>query len=116
MIEGAAHAQQSLSDILKAVSMLNPSPDAIAYWRAVNNILLSASSAMLERWQMEKQAANEAMKIAKDEALTFLSEQRERIMRMSHEQAIAELLSVTKLDSRMQTVQGTSDNRLLDIR
>ena len=78
--------------------------------------MLNFSEAIDDLWKLEKQAAVESIVAAKKEALTFLAEEREKIMRMSHEEAIRELIQVHKIESRIRVINSVSDNGLLDIR
>jgi len=55
-------------------------------------------------WQIEKQAAEESVRFAKEAALTYLAEERERIVRMSHDEAIAELIKSRKIDNKIKTI------------
>lgn len=63
-----------------------------------------------------EKAAVESIAAAKEEALTFLAHEREKIMRMSHEEALIELVRVHKIDSRMSVIRALSDNNILGIK
>ena len=56
------------------------------------------------------------MSIAKVEGLTFLAQEREKIMRMSHQEALKELIKVHKIDSKIKTIKSISDNGLFTIK
>ncbi len=111
--EGRNRAEELLLSIFQSVESLNPSKEAHSYWSAVNRPMLGFSTSIGELWTAEKQAAIESIKIAKDEALTFLAQQRERIMRMSHEDALRELISVHKIDSKERVIRNVSENGIL---
>ena len=49
------------------------------------------------------------------EALHFLAEERERIMKLSRREAIREVLVGRKLDARISAVKSVAENSLLDI-
>jgi type II restriction enzyme len=104
-----------LEKIFKTVTALNPSKSALDYWLAINKTILSYSKNIEDIWHTEKRAAMESISIAKEEALTFLAEEREKIMRMSREEAVKELINVRKIDSRIKTIQAISDNGLFSI-
>ena len=53
--------------------------------------------------------------MARQEALRFLAEERERVMRLSRQEAIQEVLDGRKLDARIQAVTAVVENGLLDI-
>jgi type II restriction enzyme len=48
--------------------------------------------------------------------LTFLAHECEKIIQMTHEEAIKELLKVQKIESKIKTIQSISDNGLFSIR
>ena len=69
---------------------------------------------MADIWKEEKIALLEAIQIARKEALRFLAEERERIMKLSHQEAINEVLKWRKIETRIQTVKTVTDNGLLN--
>lgn len=111
--------KEGIEDVLlrvfEAVKHLNPSKDAGAYWSAINHTMLGYDKRMEQLWSTEKLASGEALAIAKEIALTYLAQQREKIMRMSHEEALHELLRIRKIDSRMATIRSCGDTGLLNI-
>jgi len=48
--------------------------------------------------------------------LTFLAQEREKIMRMSHQEALKELIKVHKIESKIKIINEVSDNNLFTIR
>ena len=102
-------------DIFKAVEALNPSKNAFSYWMTVNRTLLDFDARISSVWREEKLASNEAMLISKAEALTFLAAERSRIMRLSRDEAIKEVLRWRKLDNKIQAVQSVAENRILNL-
>lgn len=115
-IESKAKAEHLLSEIFETIPSLNPSKSAVDYWLAINKTILNFSKKIKPLWEIEKNAATEAIAIAKDEALTFLSQEREKIMRLSHEEALKELVKVHKIESRIKTINAISDNGLFTIK
>jgi len=113
---GQNNAEALLYKIFKIVPALNPSKSAVDYWLGINKTILSHSKIMFDLWQEEKAAAAESIKIGKEEALSYLSYEREKIMRMSHEDALKELLKANKIDRKMETVKQISNNRLFEIK
>lgn len=114
-LEGKEKAQQLLEKIFKTIPALNPSKNATDYWLAINRNMLSFSKKVESLWTSEKEAATESITIAKEEALTFLA-QREKIMRMSHKEALKELIKVHKIESRIKTIKAISDNGLFNVK
>lgn len=115
-IEGPARTEELLLEIFKVIQALNPSKDASAYWLAINRTMLGFSKELAELWKNEKQAAVESIAAAKEEALTYLSNEREKIMRLSHEEALIELVRVHKIESRIVVIRALTDNGILGIK
>lgn len=104
-----------LHAVFKSVEALNPSKDAIPYWRAVNSVLLGSGGIVGEVWKREKLATIEGIKISKDIALGYLAKEREKIIKLSHEEAIKHLLDMHKLDSRVAQIKGVRENTLMNL-
>lgn len=115
-VEGQAKAQQLLKNIFETIQALNPSKNATDYWLAINKSILSFSKKIQPLWNIEKGVATESIAVAKDEALTFLAKEREKIMRMSHKEALTELIKVHKIESRIKTINAISDNGLFTLK
>jgi type II restriction enzyme len=115
-VEGLAKARVLLNKIFEKVKSLNPSKDAKDYWVAINSCILKQSKNIDELWLVEKNAAIESIKIRKDEALAFLAQEREKIMRMSHAEALNELVKVYKIESKIKTINAISDNGLFTLK
>lgn len=105
-------AIQLLRELFEAVDNMNPSKDAGAYWQSLNRVMIKFDKSVNRLWQDEKQASIEAVDVSRNEALAFLAAERERIMRMSKSEAIAEILKSSKLDGRVRAVKSVSDNGL----
>lgn len=114
--DGQAKAQQLLKKIFETVQTLNPSKNATDYWLAINKTILSFSKKIEPLWNIEKGVATESIAIAKEEALTFLAQERGKIMRMSHNEALKELIKVHKIESRIKTINSISDNGLFTLK
>lgn len=112
---GQTKAQQLLKKVFETVQALNPSKNATDYWLAINKAILSFSNTVESLWIIEKGVAAECISIAKEEALTFLAQEREKIMRMSHKEALNELIKVHKIESRIKTISTISDNGLFTL-
>jgi hypothetical protein len=114
--EGQVKAQQLLKKIFETVQALNSSKNATDYWITINKTILSFSKKIVPLWMIEKGVASESIAIAKDEALTFLAQEREKIMRMSHNEALKELLKVHKIESKIKIINAISDNGLFTLK
>jgi type II restriction enzyme len=111
---GQRAAQDLLLGVLEAIGALNPTKDSLAYWRQVNDAILGSDTAIKDLWSVEKEAGVEALAASKKEALEFLASDRERIMRLSHDVAIKQLLEGSKLTSRQSQVEKVADTGLFE--
>jgi len=109
-------AEELLHVIFKVIPSMNPSKSAVDYWLGVNKTILSYSKQIFELWQDEKYAATESIEISKIEALKFLSSEREKIMKMSHDEALKALVKSSKIESKIQTIKRITDNGLIGIK
>ena len=102
-------------EVFKTVEAMNPSKSANSYWQTVNRTLLDFDDIIGKIWREEKLASNESILISREEALTFLAAERERIMRLSRDEAIREVLKWRKVDSKIQTVRSVTQNEILNL-
>jgi len=116
MVEGNTKTEKLLYELFKTVSALNPSKDASSYWLAVNRTMLGFSKKVENLWKAEKQATLESIAVAKEEALTYFANEREKIMRLSHEEALKELVRAHKIERRIKFIKSVTDNGLLELR
>jgi type II restriction enzyme len=115
-IESIGKTQRLLLKIFKTISALNPSKSAVDYWLAINRTILSHSIKIEPLWNLEKTVALESINFAKEEALLFLAGEREKIMKMSHQEALKELIKVNKIDNKIEMVKSINDNGLFEIK
>lgn len=115
LIENRTRIDTLIFKIFKIIPALNPSKNAIDYWLPINRIILDYSKKTGDLWAIEKEASLESIQVGKEEALNFLSQERERIMKMSHNEAIKELIKVNKIESKINTINNVSDNGILSI-
>ena len=113
--ESTSKAEDLLLKVFDTIPALNPSKNASDYWLAVNKTILDYSKVLKELWQIEKNASLEAIKIAKKEDLKYLAEEREKIMRLNHEDALKELIRMNKIESKINTIKSIKDNGLFEL-
>lgn len=112
---GKPRAIALMHEVFRTVAALNPSKVATAYWQAVNRSFLDSDPCISNIWREEKMASLESIQTAREEALRFLASERERIMRLSREDAIREVIKWRKIENRIRAVQAVADNGLLGI-
>jgi len=108
-------AQNLLLAVLRCAEGSNPTKDAVSYWMSINRTMLNFHAAMPDLWGLEKVAAIEALGIAKEEALLFLAKEREQIMKMTREDAIAKLVREKKFDGREKKIRSLKDKEILSM-
>ncbi len=101
-------------ELFKSVAAMNPSKDAATYWQTINRTFNKSSQDLDEIWREEKIASIESIGLAREEALRFLAAERERIMKLSRDEAIREVMRWRKIENRMRAVQSVTDNGLLE--
>lgn len=104
-----------LTETFKTVDTLMPSKNALAYWQPVNRLFISYDSVIRNMWNDEKRASIESIALAKQEALLFFASERTRLMQLSREDAIKEVLKLSKINSKIQVINSVSDNGLLNV-
>lgn len=105
-------AIELLKQLFISVESMNPSKDAPAYWQTLNRKMLGFDNKIRDLWREEKKASAESVNISREESLHFLASERERIMKMSKDQAISEILRSSKIDGKIRAVQSVCDNGL----
>ncbi len=114
-LTGMDRAIDLFHTIFQTVEALNPSKSATVYWQAVNLAMLRFDKRIAGLWREEKIALTESITLSKQEALQFLANERERIMRLSREDAIKEVLKSSRVESRIQVVNKVTDNGILNV-
>jgi type II restriction enzyme len=113
--EGTAAVIDLVHSVFKTVQAMNPTKDANPYWQAVNRTMLDYGGPVADLWRIEKLATLESISISKEIGLAHYASEREGIMRMTHDEALDKLIDMHKIDSRIKTINGVSDNLLMGI-
>lgn len=101
--------------VFESVSEINPSKDAIAFWTAINRIFLQFDPSIAGIYKEERSALSESIIVAREEALFFLSNERKRIMNLSHQEALKQLIAMHNIDGRIKVITSVSDNSLMQV-
>ena len=115
-LAGPKAVEDLLLKIFNSVKNLAPSKDAQNYWNAVNNTMLAYDKHIEIFWKTEKIAAIESIEIAKEQALDYLKTEQDKIMKLTHKQALIELIKVYKLDSKIEVINSVTENDILEMR
>lgn len=115
VIQGQKAAIDLIHELFKKIEAMHPEKDAAAYWHPINRTIIDYNDIIRQHWTNEKIASVESIYIAKQEALEHLASERERIMRMSREAAISEVIKSSRLDKKIEKIESVSSNGLLEI-
>jgi len=113
--KGTKAAEAGLLKVLKAVATFHPSKSANDYWVGINRTLVAALGASADLWTIEKKASLEGLALVKEESLKYLRSERNRLLGLSHQEALDELLKSTGLTSRIRQVEQVEHGNLLGI-
>jgi len=113
--KGNDAGQKLLLKIFKCTEGMNPTKDAGFYWAAVNRTLVDFDASISNLWNAEKLVTLESISAAKEEALITLAQEREKMMRLTREQAITSLIKDRNIDGRERVIRAITDNGLLSI-
>lgn len=111
---GAAVA--GLRQLLIATATMNPTKSAAYYWTCVNRALVDCLGRDADLWRTEKRESVNALVVAKQEALSHIASERDKILALSHADALAELVRVKRFDGRMEKISRVRHGSLLDKR
>ncbi|MFT4278188.1 MAG: HindIII family type II restriction endonuclease [Rhodopseudomonas sp.] len=111
---GAEKAVALLLAAFELVSTIAQTKSAVAYWSAVNRTFQTYDVAIADIYQEERAALVESVAIAKQEGLSFLAAERTRITKLSHQEAITQLIAEHGIDSRSGKIQAARHNALFE--
>ena len=111
--QGAGQAELALQEILKTVSTLHPSKSAGDYWQGINQSLVKSLEKDADLWTVEKTASIASLAVVKRESLRYLQSERNRLLGLSHQEAIQALIRAARIDSRAEQVRNIEHGGLL---
>jgi type II restriction enzyme len=106
-------AENGLQQILEKVAQLHPSKSATDYWTGINEALIIALGKHKHLWTTEKKESLNGLEFAKQEALADLRTERHRLLGLSHQEALDELLKSVGIDARMVQIERLEHGALL---
>lgn len=112
---GGEVSMSLLKSLLAEPGLMNPSKDSRVYWRAMNQVVVSAGSEMRELWRAEKVANLSVVDILKREGLAYYARERAAILGLSHQEALDRLMRTHKIDEKIEAILGYAGNDLLDV-
>ena len=113
--QGVMRAEASLHKILKTVSALHPSKSALDYWTGINRSFIESLDEDSGLWTTEKTISIESFEAAKRESIRYLQSERDRLLALSHQEAIEALIRTARIDSRVTQVRSIKHGDLLGV-
>ncbi|MCS3401129.1 HindIII family type II restriction endonuclease [Pantoea sp. B566] len=104
-----------LEKIFRSVILLNPSKDSVQYWSQINRTMLEHDERIPPLWLDERKATTEGILASKKIAIEYLSRERDKILRMSKEEAVNALIKMHKIDSRIDQISKVTENNILSL-
>ncbi|MCD6460342.1 HindIII family type II restriction endonuclease [bacterium] len=114
-ISGIDQTIKLLHTVFKSLDALNPSKDSPSYWQMINSSILEFDPIIRDIWIEEKQASAESIYLAKEDSLHYLASERERIMKLKREEAIKEVMRLSKIDNRIKKINSVKTNGILSL-
>jgi type II restriction enzyme len=111
--QGVKQAESAFHDILKTVPILHPGRNAVDYWMGVNQSLVKSLDKDADIWITEKRVSIESLESVKQESLGFLMAERNRLLALSHQEALEALIRSSRIDSRAAQVRSIEHGELL---
>ncbi len=112
---GTDPASHGFHEMLKAVSLMNPGKSAVDYWTVINRALIASLASNSDIWTTEKKESITSLEAAKKDALRYLVGKRNRLLGLSHQQALEELIRLAGVDSRIEKVRKIEHGPLLGV-
>lgn len=112
---GGEQVRLLINKIFNTVKNLTPSKGSNDYWAPVNSTILEFSDHASALMDSEKLISAEAIEVGKAIAKEEVLSERCRIENMSHEEAIAELFELHRINSRVDTIDAVGNNEILNI-
>lgn len=109
-------ATAALNEMLIATDVMNPTKSAEHYWTGVNRALVNCLGTDIDLWRTEKRESAHALEIAKQESIAHLVSERDKVLALSHQEALAELVRVKRFDMRMDYIRRVRHGTLLEHR
>ena len=80
---------------------------------AINRTLVDSLGPDTDLWKAEKIASQESLAVTKRESLRHLTAERDKLLELSHKEALHELVRMSGFNSRIQQVKRIQHGPLL---
>ena len=87
---------------------LKPTQDANNYWDAINGTVCTYLKIPLKAWEQAREEAQERLPKQANIEISFWKSEKQRIMKLSHEKAVKQLIKALKIDSKINVIRRTA--------
>ena len=112
--QGAKQAEMAFHEILKTVSTLHPSKSAVDYWTGINQSIVKSLDKDANLWTAEKVSSIETLDTLKQESLRYLQSEHDRLLALSHQEALEALIRSSRIEARATQVRSIEHGELLE--
>ena len=110
------HSSHGLHTLLQSVATMHPSKSAVDYWTVINRSLIGTLGRDRDLWLGETRASVDSLELAKQESIVHLNKERDRLLGLSHREALEELVRLNRVDDRIARVYRIRHGHLLEQR
>lgn len=103
------------SNLDNTVCLAEAGKSAVDYWTGINRALVNSLGSDIDLWKAEKIASQESLAIVKEESVRYLTVERDRLLSLSHQEALNELVQMAGFNSRIQKVERIQHGPLLRV-
>ena len=112
--QGTKQAELAFHEILKTIPTLHLSKSAVDYWTGINQSIVKSLDKDANLWTVEKTASIETLGTLKQESLRYLQSERDRLLALSHQEALEALIRSARIDARAAQVRNVEHGELLE--
>jgi hypothetical protein len=104
LIKNKPKGKNSLRKLWELGKTINASKDAYTYWNLLNKTICDITATKNEKWEDTVTILRDMLPAKKEEQVLHLEQERERINKLSHSEAVRELIASRKIDNKILTI------------
>lgn len=98
-----------LKQLWEVAKGLSGGETGIAYWAAVDTIILKLTGSKKEQWQDAQVRALRLLPVQAKEQILYLENEKKRIEKLPHDVAVKALIKALKIDSKIRAIRKATD-------
>lgn len=108
MIKASSGHKFDLQPLWKIGKDLEPTQDANKYWQVINRTICTCLDVPLETWEQAREETRKRLPEQAKIEISFWESEKQRIMKLSHKEAVEQLIKALKIDSKIRTIRRTA--------